>query len=489
MKKRILALLLTVSLALALMPMGVLAADVESGVCGENLTWTVENGVLTISGQGLMYEYMGTEEDFAPWGVLDVAEIRVEPGVTSVGSYAFCGLGVNTVTLPESVLSIGGGAFAYCENLSGVTAPGAKVVGDGAFVSCPVLTDVSLPAAVDIGAGAFYGCEGLTKIYLPGALAVGSSAFFACDSLTGLELPKLAYVGDWAFAKCAGLREVGLPSVTTVGEAAFWECSTLANVVLPNVITIRESAFGACEALRSVSLGKSLARVEVVAFYVNSTLDVYYGGSSTDLTGVYVDIGNAALTGGNIHWNSNVSAEATGKSPFTDVVDGTETGWYFAPVLWASAWGITTGATETEFQPEQSCTRAQAVTFLWRAAGKPKPRTENNPFSDVREGEYYYDAVLWAVEQGITTGATETTFEPDETCTRAQIVTFLYRAAGEPQEFSEDSFTDVCAEDYYYNAVRWAVELGITNGTTETTFEPDQNCTRGHIVTFLYRAK
>lgn len=488
MKKRILALLLTVSMVLTLLPMGVLAAEAENGVCGDNVTWTVEDGILTISGTGPMYDYMGTEEDFAPWGVLTVEEVRVASGVTAIGSYAFCGIEARTVELPESVTAIGEGACAYCESLSGVTAPGAKVVGDGAFMGCPALTGVELPAAVDIGAAAFYGCEGLTKISLPSALAVGGMAFFSCSGLAEAALPKLAYGGEWAFAG-SGLREVNFPSMTTVGEAAFWECSALTSVTLPNVITIRESAFGDCNALRSVSLGKSLARVEAVAFYVNSTLEVYYGGSSVDLSSVYVDIGNSALTGGNIHWNANISAPAVGKSPFTDVIDGTETGWYFAPVLWASAWGITTGATATEFRPDNSCTRAQAVTFLWRAAGQPKPAAENNPFTDVQPGEYYYDAVRWAVEQGITTGATATTFEPDSTCTRAQIVTFLYRAAGEPQEFSEDSFTDVRAEDYYYDAVRWAVKQEITNGTTKDTFEPDQNCTRGHIVTFLYRAK
>lgn len=177
--------------------------------------------------------------------------------------------------------------------------------------------------------------------------------------------------------------------------------------------------------------------------------------------------------------------EAKPTNPFVDVAEGT---YYYDPVLWAVANGITSGVDATHFEPEGTCTRAHAVTFLWRASGQPEPKTTNMPFRDVKPGSYYEKAVLWAVENKITNGTGTTTFSPDENCTRAQIVTFLWRSEGEPYASdSNNPFTDI-ASDYYMDAVFWAVKEGITNGTTPTTFSPNERCTRAQIVTFIYRA-
>ena len=177
--------------------------------------------------------------------------------------------------------------------------------------------------------------------------------------------------------------------------------------------------------------------------------------------------------------------EAKPTNPFVDVAEGT---YYYDPVLWAVANGITSGADATHFEPEGTCTRAHAVTFLWRASGQPEPKTTNMPFRDVKPGSYYEKAVLWAVENKITSGTSTTTFSPDENCTRAQIVTFLWRSEGEPYASdSNNPFTDI-ASAYYMDAVFWAVKEGITNGTTPTTFSPGERCTRAQIVTFIYRA-
>ena len=173
-------------------------------------------------------------------------------------------------------------------------------------------------------------------------------------------------------------------------------------------------------------------------------------------------------------------------NPFTDVK---EPDYFYTPVLWAVQKGITTGVTKTTFGPEKPCTRGQVVTFLWRACGSPEPTKADNPFSDVSESAYYYKAVLWAVEQGITTGVSKTSFGPDKTCTRGQVATFLWRAQGKPTPTtSTNPFTDIKEADYYYSAVLWAVEEGVTNGTGKGLFSPDKDCTRGQIVTFLYRA-
>ena len=170
-------------------------------------------------------------------------------------------------------------------------------------------------------------------------------------------------------------------------------------------------------------------------------------------------------------------------NPFVDVSGGS---YYEDAVLWAVREGITSGTTATTFSPGASCTRAQMVTFLWRAAGSPKA-SGSNPFRDVSADTYYYDAVLWAVENGITSGISADAFAPDAMVTRAQTVTFLYRAAGSPAAAPGSSFSDVRGDAYYADAVSWAVEKGITSGTAAAAFSPDADCTRAQIVTFLYR--
>lgn len=157
-------------------------------------------------------------------------------------------------------------------------------------------------------------------------------------------------------------------------------------------------------------------------------------------------------------------------------------------MLWAVENGITSGTSATTFSPNAVCTRAQAVTFLWRAAGSPEPGIAENPFTDVASDSYYYKAVLWAVEKGITSGTSATTFSPNVTCSRAQIVTFLWRGQQSPSVSTSGAFTDVSADAYYAKAVDWAVSEGITSGTSATTFSPNANCTRAQIVTFLWRA-
>lgn len=168
-------------------------------------------------------------------------------------------------------------------------------------------------------------------------------------------------------------------------------------------------------------------------------------------------------------------------------VDVPENAYYAPAVNWAVEKGVTEGTSATTFSPDAACTRAQIVTFLYRAAGSPAVKSTVNPFTDVTASDYYYNAVLWAVENGITTGTSETTFSPNESCTRAQCVTFLYRAVGSAAT-AKASFTDVSADAYYAPAVDWAVEKGVTTGTSATTFSPDDACTRAQIVTFLYRA-
>ena len=182
--------------------------------------------------------------------------------------------------------------------------------------------------------------------------------------------------------------------------------------------------------------------------------------------------------------NPTPSKPETPENPFVDVK---KDDYYYDAVIWAVGKGIAKGVTDTTFQPNASCTRAEMVTFLYRAAGSPEPTNKVNPFTDVAEDSYYYKAVLWAVEKGIAKGTSETTFSPNDTCTRGQTVAFLYRYANSPAVSGSNSFADVSETAYYYNATLWAMSEKVTEGTSATTFSPNDLCTRGQIVTFLYR--
>ena len=204
----------------------------------------------------------------------------------------------------------------------------------------------------------------------------------------------------------------------------------------------------------------------------------------------YDENGNVAKTNyGNDYYETYTYAlipDGATPSEFTDVQNSGA--YYYDAVVWANDLKITTGVGDGKVAPDRGCTRDQLVTFLWRAAGEPEPKTTVNPFTDVKESDYFYKAVLGAVENGVTTGKSETIFAPKETCTRAQIVTFIYRAAGEPKvDNAVNPFEDVATNAYYADAVLWAVENGITTGKTATRFAPNDTCTRGQGVTFLYR--
>ena len=201
---------------------------------------------------------------------------------------------------------------------------------------------------------------------------------------------------------------------------------------------------------------------------------------------VGVKEGIATLTATALGTSYNIPVQVVAQAcPFKDVEKGS---YCYDAVLWAVDEGITKGIDKTHFAPDDVCTRGQIVTFLWREAGQPAPKLKKCPFKDVEKGSFCYDAVLWAVENGITNGTDKTHFDPDGECTRGQIVTFLWRSENEPaHKLKKCPFKDVEKGSFCYDAVLWAVENEITNGKTATTFAPKDTCTRGEIVTFLYR--
>ena len=470
-----------------------------------------------------------------------LTDVTIGDGVTSIEQCLFQGCtSLTSVTIGNGVTSIGRQAFLDCASLTSVTM-GSNVtsIGEQAFSNCKSLTGVTIPDSVtSIGEQAFRDCTSLTSAVI-GSGSIGHSAFWGCTSLADVVIGSgVTFIDGYAFSGC-GLTSLTIPdSVTSIEYNAFQNCTSLASVTIGNsVASISTQAFSGCTSLTSVTLGSGIADIGSFAFYgcvnltsvtipdsvtytyissgafagCSSLARVYYGVgegyiyyglnviqveniaiSTSDFLmndSTYVYIGNNdPLLAAEWHYNST-GPDTAGPEPekpaFTDVPADA---YYAAAVAWAAENGITSGTGNgTTFSPNEPCTRGQIVTFLWRAYGEQEPTITENPFTDVKPSDYYYKAVLWAVEKGITQGTSATTFNPSGTCTRDQAVTFQWRAAGRPAASGGNSFTDVDGTAYYADAVAWAVANGITNGTSTTTFNPSGICDRGQIVTFLYR--
>ena len=218
----------------------------------------------------------------------------------------------------------------------------------------------------------------------------------------------------------------------------------------------------------------------------NGTTHIY-GGYFGSAGGIGIDLNGELLdVRPNLYIHNAMCKKSAFVNPFTDVKEGD---FFYDPVVWAVENGITNGVSEMLFGSDQSCLRAHVVTFLHRAVGNPEPASANNPFTDVKPSDFFYKPVLWAVEKGITNGISATQFGSANVCNRASVVTFLWRAMGSPEpETVGNPFVDVKSTDFFYKAVLWSVENKITNGVDATHFSPAGTCNRAQVVTFLYRA-
>ena len=407
------------------------------------------------------------------------------------------------VTIPSTLKIVGGQAFSNCSSLQSINLPeGLTTIEEWAFADCTGLKHLNLPSTLtEIGGLAFCRCRSwCDKVVVPSGVRVLSQwAFLGCDSLTSITLPDtLEEIGELCFSHNPGLTTLAIPdSVKTIGESAFKDCVNLQCLVLPSGLKeIPEWMFGNDKKLRTVGIPRSVKQIDFYAFGGCWWLrDVYYEGSEAEWNKIQVDNTdnwNRALLEATIHFNSDLSRmpKPVMKTPVGGFRDVFSDDYYADAVLWAVQHEpqITNGTEPGVFSPGAACTRAQMVTFLWRAAGCPQPKDKTNPFRDVKSGDYFYQAVLWAVENGITAGTGANTFSPGARVTRAQTVTFLWRTAKSPAVAGSVPFQDVPTRQYYTDAVLWAVKKKITNGTDATHFSPDASCTRGQIVTFLYRA-
>ena len=351
------------------------------------------------------------------------------------------------------------------------------LIDENAFYECLSLEYVKLPASLEeAGWRCFQDCDKLSTIVMPQGITTnfGQWFFLSCDSLTDIDFHTSPIIGMAMYGNCNGLIVLNIPEcVTTISDFAFNYCENLSYVTIPASVTVfGAKPFHDCPKLKALAFRGDAPAFREFAFE-DTTLTAYYPADNATWTEEV-----RQNYGGTITW---IPYEVL---PFTDVRVNS---YSYAPIGWAVEKGITYGITDTEFSPDASCKRSQVVTFLWRAAGSPEPETTEHSFVDVKKGSFYEKAVLWAVENGITVGTDKTHFDPDLPCTRAQVVTFLWRAAGKPAASGEIPFTDVPAGKWYAEPIRWAVENGITFGMTPTEFDTDGTCTRGQVVTFLYR--
>ena len=369
------------------------------------------------------------------------------------------------------------GKIVIPETLGG--APVKEIDAD-AFQDCKKLTEVVLPDGLEKIGDCAFRSSGLQKIDFPTSVKwFGREAFLGTELVNLVISNKQALRFDATFAAINTLKTVTIQSVnyfhfTYIPPYTFQYCSNLEAVsICENINPIQWDAFDGCIRLK----------------------DVYYNWDQEHWDEIDIESGNEPLKNATLHcnWEGPIptptpapTAKPEVKNPFKDVVKDQ---YYYEPVLWAVNHDpqITAGTSATTFSPAATCTRGQVVTFLWRAAGCPEPQSTKNPFTDVKASDYFFKAVLWAAEKGITAGTSATTFAPGAPCTRAHVVTFLWRANEKPAASGKNPFSDVKDGEYYTDAVLWAVSKNITQGTSATTFSPANPCTRGQIMTFLYR--
>lgn len=463
----------------------------------------------------------------------NLTSVSIPEGVTYIGDSAFNGCEkLSSVKLPSMLKTIGQYAFSGCDTLTYVELPDSVESLDyAAFYGCENLKSIKLNDGLKtVEAYAFYHCDSLTALMFPNSVeSLGRSVAEGCPSLTAVRIGNgISTIPFRSFIDCENLVSLYIGTgVTEIGESAFSGCSSLKSTVLPDGLKrIDSCAFAGCD-LRQIIIPASVTRIDNYAFNgcenlarvaILTTEEIYPTGYAgmvdsvgipgfTEVCGYAVTGPNSAMTGYEAAiefgiyfeivneenlWRDYVEpapdgqyAGGTEENPFKDVWNPNE--YYYDPVLWAYDNSITAGATATTFEPEGSCKRGQVVTFLYRAMGKPETTLSSIPFLDVNKLEYYYSPILWAYENKITMGTDATHFSPDDTVTRGQFVTFLWRAVGQPDASGAAGFTDVPASEYYAEAVAWAVENGITQGTGAGKFSPNDTCTRAQVVTFLYR--
>lgn len=447
-------------------PGGKLSFDPATGTI-KKVTVTSADVVIPAEIQGVPVTKIGD-------GAFDASKVMksvtLPEGITSIGYGAFTSCyGLTSATIPDSVTEIGRMLFYNCSALQQVKlGRGLTSIPRQMFEGCTSLTSFDIPDHITyIGFEAFYNCSGLKSVTIPGSVKEIDGSAFKNTGLTSVTVPdSVTKLGDWVFAYSNALTSVKLSnSLTTIPMGTFENCHALTSVIVPDgVKTVNGNAFRFCSGLKTVSLPASLEYLD--GFYgCKSLTDVYYGSDLAHWTKVT----QGSLTAeefakATVHFSEPVAG-------FSDVMSGD---YYAEAVKWAKNGGVTGGTSETTFSPADPVTRGQAVTFLWRAAGKPEPTSTASPFADVTDpGAFYYKAVLWAKEQGITNGIGGNLFGINGHLQYDQLLAFLCRSVGAET-----------TGDWSQGAMNWATTNGLTSGLNITA---NEECPRADVVYFLWK--
>ena len=480
--------------------------------CSNLLSFNVANGnrVFCSDSYGVLFNKEKTNLIQYPLGREGSYAILDTVLSLSEGSFSHCN-GLTAVTIGNSISVIPNYAFSHCQSLASVKLGDNVVsIGSDAFHWCVNLTDIGFPDSLtSIGDRAFANCYALPSVYIPArTTSIGAGAFAICDSLKRISVDpeNSVYASDEygvLFDKNmstmieypggrAGAYTVP-SSVTAIEDGCGSDCLTLtALTISENVKKIGREAFSFSSVV-TVLVPESVTTIEWGAFFDCKNLTIYgYSGSAVETYANTYRINFVSLTENPCALGHNFvngvctrcGKEQTASDMFSDVKDNA---YYANAVLWAVQNGITSGTGDGQFSPKKTCTREQVVSFLWKAAGSPEPEATSSPFPDVKPSKYYFKPVLWALERGITSGQSDGRFGVGKACTREQVVSFLWKAIGSPEpEGTESPFSDVKPGKYYYKPVLWAVENGVTSGASATSFGVGKSCTRAQIVTFLY---
>ncbi len=451
--------------------------------CGDSLTWSLSAaGKLTIRGTGDMWDFSAPSDN--PWRKtgISVTDADIKSGVTRIGRNAFYGAELTSVTIPEGVESIGWYAFQFCEKLTTVTLPtGLKTVGRQSFEGCKELTGVVFPEGVTtIETFAFCFCDKLASVTFPASLtSVEYCAFSHCGALT-----KITFQGNAPSIESDAFESVTATAYYPMDDATWTESVRQNYGGQITWVAINPLVLNKTELALPVGKAEKLTVQDAPAglVWTSDKPDI----ASVDSRGTVkaLKAGRATITVKTA--DGTASAACAVLVQFPDVANPGM--YYYEAVYWALENGVTTGLNPSTFAPNAGCTREQTVTFLWRVKGCPATTVKaSTVFKDVKAGSWYEDAVGWASENGVTTGLKPDQFGVGKTCTREQFVTFLWRAAGEPDPVTAAAFKDVKPGAYYEKAVSWAFENGVTTGLNATTFGVGGTCTRGQVVTFLKR--
>ncbi len=450
--------------------------------CSGLTSVTIGSGVTSIGSSA--FNNTGYYNNESNWtnGVLYIGNYLIKAKKTLAGAYtvkagtkliadnAFTDCSLTSITIPDSVTSIGSYAFTDCHSLTSITIPDSVTsIGDKAFLGCEGLTSITIPDSVtSIGDGAFYGCEGLTSITIPDSVtSIGDEAFNWCEGLTSITIPdSVTSIGAGAFFGCTGLTSVTIPdSVTSIGDSAFYGCTGLTSVTIPDSVTsIGDLAFGYDETYEYLKVDDF-----TIYGYKGSAAQAY----AEENGFIFVDLGNTPVT-----------------PPSTSFNDVASSAWYYDAVNYAVEHKLMNGVGNNRFAPNDPMTRAMLVTVLWRYEGEPKEG--KNTFTDVPDGQWYTQAVAWAAANGIVGGVGNGKFDPNGNITREQMAAILFRYA-EKKGFDTSKRGDLSGfpdrgkvSSWATDAIKWAVAEKIIGGS-DGKLLPQGNATRAQVSTILMR--